>query len=93
MKILRTICNFIEVNSFISSTHFVLSILQNIDDNALLREIDFRDFESKFQLPVKIESKKTKDKRQRIFSMGSNLIRFVDLTRARNMSKLTKLMS
>ena len=62
-------------------------IFQDIDDEAKLRDIDFKEFDQKFQLPTRdVESR---DRGDRIIQRNANLITFVEHSRARNMSKFS----
>ena len=58
-----------------------------MDDEAKLREIDFREFEQVFQLLVKTESAESRDKRDKAQQKWESQIHFVDHNRAKNMSK------
>ena len=58
-----------------------------MDDEAKLREVDFSEFEERFKLQMKEESQSTREKRQRIFSMPSDLVTFVENKRANIMCK------
>ncbi len=68
---------------------FFRFLWQNIDDDELLRSVDFSEFERDFKLPSAAPGSSTNDIRQRIFSRSASTdkVVFVDVNRAKNMSK------
>ena len=68
---------------------FVLhcSCAQTVDDEAMLRDIDFTPFEAQFQLQARREGKKSQEKRTQAINKYANQIRFVEPNRAKNMSE------
>ena len=62
--------------------------IQNLDDEAMLRDIDFSQFEAQFQLPAKLEGQQSRQKRARVMNKYASQIHFVEVNRAKNMSKL-----
>jgi len=58
-----------------------------MNDEDLIRDIDFQEFEEKFRLPTKEASKETLARQERLRRKRENQVLFVEVNRAKNMSK------
>ncbi|KAI0212768.1 Formin-like protein 3 [Lamellibrachia satsuma] len=61
------------------------TVFQEIDNEALLREIDFSELEEKFELPKRVESHESQQKRKHALLRANNQVCFIDGNRAKNM--------
>ena len=69
---------------------FSLSACQEIDNEALLREIDFSELEEKFELPKRVESHESQQKRKHALLRANNQVCFIDGNRAKNMGRCSR---
>lgn len=58
-----------------------------MDVEAVLRAIDFSELETTFQLPSKLESLESRDRREKTAQRIAKKIHFVENNRAKNLSK------
>ena len=88
MSVLKLFYDFITYRIYISNLIlFYYEFTQEIDDEALLRKIDFSDFEAKFKLKDKPNASGKMSRIQKMKKKSAEKITFVDSDRARNMSE------
>ncbi|XP_064624018.1 formin-like protein 3 isoform X2 [Lineus longissimus] len=61
------------------------TVFKGLDNETIFTEVDFSDFEKKFELRTKKESKASKERRERALRRLQEQIKFIETARARNL--------